>query len=615
MMPKEYKDLCAAHVRGFQTWNTRSVLSHVDMETGYALNVCLKDGANGQYLKEALIGRFGEQEEKVTPEAHAWDGGYTSVKVEFQGVRFRVESCRCEDAPLILLVTPLSRELRAPLLVLESGFLWNRPGVLGREKNTLLAVAGKKRFVVYSTAPHNPQDANFPTQTPYLAADFDREIAFAVNAPLEIAEVRRRMAAAREAYEESRARFAPCEDFYEALRLAMTWDTTYDAKNERVLTPVSRLWSIHHGGFVLFCWDNYFAGFLAALCDKFLAYSNLIAITSSRTAAGFVPNFANGTGLKSEDRSQPPVGSAMLVEVYRLHGEKWIVEALYPALLQWNEWFAAHRMEDSGALCWGSDPVTPVFGNRWEVDGVCDRFGAALESGLDNSPMYDDIPFDKETHRLKLADVGLTGLYILDTRSLLQLAKVLGREQDVPALEARLRRAQAGLETLWDEDFGFYCNRRTDTGAFSHRISPTNFYALFDRSVPKARRERIAAHYWNPEEFYGEWMLPAIARNDPAFPEQDYWRGRVWAPLNFLVYLAFCQHGDLARERADLAEKSAALFLPEWQENRHIHENYNAVTGQGCDSANSDKFYHWGALLGALVMAEKGLLSSLGADL
>lgn len=131
MMPKEYKDLCAAHVRGFQTWNTRSVLSHVDMETGYALNVCLKDGANGQYLKEALIGRFGEQEEKVTPEAHAWDGGYTSVKVEFQGVRFRVESCRCEDAPLILLVTPLSRELRAPLLVLESGFLWNpagRPG-------------------------------------------------------------------------------------------------------------------------------------------------------------------------------------------------------------------------------------------------------------------------------------------------------------------------------------------------------------------------------------------------------------------------------------------------------------------------------------------------------
>ena len=185
--------LTAAFENGFSPLQTGC---HVIIADGLLGNDHVAVPIDGEYCKEALIGRFGEQEEKVTPEAHAWDGGYTSVKVEFQGVRFRVESCRCEDAPLILLVTPLSRELRAPLLVLESGFLWNRPGVLGREKNTLLAVAGKKRFVVYSTAPHNPQDANFPTQTPYLAADFDREIAFAVNAPLEIAEVRRRMAAA-----------------------------------------------------------------------------------------------------------------------------------------------------------------------------------------------------------------------------------------------------------------------------------------------------------------------------------------------------------------------------------------------------------------------------------
>lgn len=614
-LPEEYLTLQRAHVRGFQTWNTRSVLSHVDMETGYALNVCLKDGANGQYLKEALIGRFGAQEETVIPEAHAWDGSYTSVKVEFQGVRFRVESCRCEASPLLLLVTPLSRPLRSPLLVLESGFLWDREGVMGREKNTLLAVAGKKRYTVYMTAPHNPLDANIPTQAPYLAADFDREIAFTVGAPLELDEVRRQMAGAREAYESSRERFAPCQDFYEAMRCALTWDTTFDAKGERVLSPVSRLWSIQHGGFVLFCWDNYFAGFMAALCDKFLAYSNLIAITLSRTSAGFVPNFANGTGLKSEDRSQPPVGSAMLLETYRLHREKWIVEFLYPFLLKWNEWFAEHRMEADGALCWGSDPVTPVFGNIWETDGVNGRFGAALESGLDNSPMYDDMPFDSQTHRMMLKDVGLTGLYLLDTRSLIELARLLGRKEDIPALEERLQRVRAGLDGLWDEDFGFYCNRRTDTGEFSHRIAPTNFYALFDPDLPSGRKQRIQEHYFNPEEFYGDWMLPSIARNDPAFADQDYWRGRVWAPLNFLVYLALCNHPDLARMRADLADKSAVLLKNEWDAHRHIHENYNAITGEGCDKPSSDKFYHWGALLGVISMAENGLIPGLGTAL
>ena len=57
---------------------------------------------------------------------------------------------------------------------------------------------------------------------------------------------------------------------------------------------------------------------------------------------------------------------------------------------------------------------------------------------------------------------------------------------------------------------------------------------------------RIQAHYENPKEFWGEWALPSIARNDPAFGDQNYWRGRIWAPMNFLVYLALCrcpEHG------------------------------------------------------------------------
>ena len=48
----------------------------------------------------------------------------------------------------------------------------------------------------------------------------------------------------------------------------------------------------------------------------------------------------------------------------------------------------------------------------------------------------------------------------------------------------------------------------------------------------------------------------------------------------------------------DFAQKSYDLFLKEWKENGHVHENYNAMTGTGDDVSNSDRFYHWGALLG-----------------
>jgi glycogen debranching enzyme len=97
-------------------------------------------------------------------------------------------------------------------------------------------------------------------------------------------------------------------------------------------------------------------------------------------------------------------------------------------------------------------------------------------------------------------------------------------------------------------------------------------------------------------------MLPTIARNDPAYPDQHYWRGRVWAPLNFLTYMAMKNHPDMAKVRKDLAQKSDTVLMNEWREHRHIHENYNAITGEGCDSLASDKFYHWGALLGFIAL-------------
>ncbi|NJK86176.1 MAG: hypothetical protein HC906_09590, partial [Bacteroidales bacterium] len=63
-------------------------------------------------------------------------------------------------------------------------------------------------------------------------------------------------------------------------------------------------------------------------------------------------------------------------------------------LLRWNRWWPENR-DNKGLLCWGSSPVAPPYKgdfatNTWQ--------GAAYESGLDNSPMFDDIPFNTETH-------------------------------------------------------------------------------------------------------------------------------------------------------------------------------------------------------------------------
>jgi len=201
----------------------------------------------------------------------------------------------------------------------------------------------------------------------------------------------------------------------------------------------------------------------------------------------------------------------------------------------------------------------------------------------------------------------------MDCEALAELADVIGRTKESAELRERAGHSKNGLENLWDEDYGMYLNKRTDTGEFSRRISPTNFYALFSDKVSGERAERmIKEHFYNENEFFGEYMMPSIARNDPAYPDQNYWRGRIWAPMNFLAYLALRNHKlpELDKAGKVLAEKSKNLLLLEWNMNGHVHENYNAGSGMGCDVNSSDKFYHWGALLSLIAMIDKGYVEA-----
>jgi glycogen debranching enzyme len=117
----------------------------------------------------------------------------------------------------------------------------------------------------------------------------------------------------------------------------------------------------------------------------------------------------------------------------------------------------------------------------------------------------------------------------------------------------------------------------------------------------------LREHLLNPKEFWGERVIPSIARNDPAFADQDYWRGRIWGPMNYLVWLGLKNYNTSTVKSAtrDLAERSAALFLEEWRSKGHVHENYSAVGPDSDTVTTSDRFYHWGALLGLIAVSDQ----------
>lgn len=381
------------------------------------------------------------------------------------------------------------------------------------------------------------------------------------------------------------------EDISSAMIEGIKWNTIYREKYPHICSPVSREWCIDWGGYVLFDWDTFFTAMMVACESKDLSYSNIRAIISEATDRGFIPNFGSASG-KSEDRSQPPVGSYCILKVYLQHRDRWILEDTYDALKEWHRWwFSARDGNKNGLLEWGSDNLGD---KKWHYH---DLDAAKFESGLDNSPMYDDVLFNEETNTMELDDVGLNSLYALDCWALSKIAKELGRYEDETSyLEEYLEMKRRINSLLWNRELKIYTNRYWD-GRFSNRLSPTCFYPLL-AGIPTQQmaEEMVKTNLLNEDKFWGEFVIPSISKDDPAFKDNDYWRGRIWAPMNYLVYEGLRRY-RLDKIAYDFACKSIKLFLKEWKEEGHIHENYNAITGDGDDVRSSDPLYTWGGLL------------------
>jgi putative isomerase len=589
--------------RGWNTWDASSLLDYVHLPEGFSLNLMLKEYAGGHVMKDPLLYQK-EQTIKLGP--HSSRGEYTSEDITWQQMHFRFQSAVDSDR-LVVLVTPLDSNLPYPAsLIASAGILWQKKGTVAQTDQHISWYTGNRSVELFATDTPG-SDRYVHLGNPYAVFTLDKEIGLSTGKPYSLSAIKVILDRECRKLEAQKSAYGKLSTLFDLLQSAIAWNTLYDPGKDRIATPVSRSWADWNGGYVLFEWDNYFVSYMASLYDKDLAYRNAIAITSEAGGIGFVPNMINPT-MTTRDRSEPPVGAFCVREIYRRYGEKAFLKQVYDNLLAWNNWWAEHR-DTEGLLVWGSNAYKARTGNYWETpeSGVNGRQGASYESGMDNAPMYFDIPFDTLTGKLLLWDVGLNSLYIQDCTALADIAAALGKTGDAHRLLERARAYTHNLGRLWDERTGIYRNRRVDNGAFSPRLSPTCFYPLLTDAPDSNQVGRMMReHFYNTEEFYGEWMLPSVPRNDTSFGKQNYWQGRIWGPLNFLVYIGLRKQ-HLKTAQADLAARSKALLLKNWTEHHYVCENYNAITGEGSETgASSDPFYHWGALLGMMEFIEQG---------
>ncbi|MCL5006500.1 MAG: hypothetical protein M1404_08180 [Acidobacteria bacterium] len=385
------------------------------------------------------------------------------------------------------------------------------------------------------------------------------------------------------------------QDAAHAIGNSMFWNTLYAPSNNLIFPSISRHWAHGWGGWVVGEWDCFFGALLTSLESKSETEAGVKAILLAQTSTGLVPNIASGNGI-TPDRSQPPVGSYCVWKIYQRLHDRQLLEWAYPRLKKWHEWWFANRGDGQpwrdgnrdGLLEWGSDRGSaPSIGGRGYLQA------AKWESGMDDSPMWDHTTYNPHTYTMDLDDVGLNSLYALDAECLSKIALILGKDEDARRFSAEYAHMKQLVQAkLWNPADGIYENRYWD-GRFSKRLSPTNFYPLFAGIATREQAARmVKEHLLNPKEFWGEYVIPTIARDDPAFPGQFYWRGDIWGPTNYMVYEGLNRY-RFDKVALDYAEKNYNLFMGDWKRNQHDDEQYFAWGG----SAGGDKHYTWGALL------------------
>ena len=396
----------------------------------------------------------------------------------------------------------------------------------------------------------------------------------------------------------------------EAITNNLFWMILYQPGKHQLYTPAGRRWIFPTPDgtpdhWTIFEWDSFFNALEVAIESPKHAKDIVRAVLETQYPNGNIPNWRGRFG-GTPDRSQPPVGSYVVLKLFQRFGDLELLEHAYFYLRRWHDFWTMEMSNrqtrrdgnGDGLLEWGSDAgLVAANVPSWE-EGVPGKQRAMWESGQDDLPNWDDASFDESTGTLTMNCVDLNSLYALDAWCLAQMARILGKREDYENYLSEYERIKKLVNTyLWDEWEGFYLDRHWN-GEFSERKAASNFYPLIARIPDSKRALQMIRHLQNSSEFWGEYVIPTISRDDPAFSDQEYWRGTVWPPTNYLVYQGLKAYGFDAIA-SEFAKKSLTMFLRTWENLQICPENFDSRTGE----PKGRRYQSWGPLF-ALIAVE-----------
>ena len=304
----------------------------------------------------------------------------------------------------------------------------------------------------------------------------------------------------------------------------------------------------------LWLWDSVFHAIGFRNVDGKLAESLILSMLESKQPDGRIPCRTTITEdgiIFSPEETQPPVIAWGAWKVYEKTKNKEFLNKVFEENKEFLSWCMGNRKYSDGLYAWWVDESQP--------------FCRCGESGMDNSPRFD------ETKHLLAVDFSC--FMANEMRYMAKISEELGKDGSVYLDEFDAVK-NAINEKLWDEESGFYYDFDADRNKINKVKTVVTFLPFFAGVCDKEKAEKLIFHLTNPEEFYSEFPVPSVSKDDSTYGT-DMWRGPVWINYNYMISEGLNEYGY--KELSEEIKRKTVSVVEEWYEkNGTIYEFYDS---------------------------------------
>jgi hypothetical protein len=230
--------------------------------------------------------------------------------------------------------------------------------------------------------------------------------------------------------------------------------------------------------------------------------------------------------------------------------------------------------------------INTVSAQDRPTSAAYDRFAYLVkffaDRGYDEDRIRKDCPF-------LVQDVLFNALLCQAEKDLAQIARVLG-EDSSPLEERAQKTAHAINEKLWDEQHGIYLDFDLASGRLLQVYVTPNFVPLYSGIPGEERARRMVESLQNTGFGLSDenvMPVPSYDRYGFAFLPTQYWRGPIWVNINWFLMRGLKRYGY--EEQAErLGETIISLCR-----DQGFYEYYDPTTGFG----HGSDLFSWTAAL------------------